>query len=283
MIQFSYDADLVRDEVARSQGLLGRRRKVHQHQSDAAVLRRPLDLGETIRRRGIDAGDQLEVEHQKAAFRVTRQQHLDMLVKPVGRAEEQIALQVQALDLAAMRRQHRLVVTRAIERTAIFRAVETVFDGVDARRAHGKSRAADHDADQDARDEAPLHDDDDDRQQRQILGVGKPPPRLHRPSVELIGSEIDQEAAEHEFRHIAKQHGRKGQHQCGDRGDGEAGQPAGTAALEVEHRAADGYAAGIASEYARQHIGDAGDVQFPFEIGFVLHRDFDARGVEQGA
>ena len=153
MIQFSHDADLMRDEVGRSQGLLGRRRKMHQHQLDAEVVRRPLDLDETIRRGGIDAGDQLEVEHQVAAFRMLRQQHLDMLVKPVGRAEEQIALQVQALDLAAMRRKHRLIVARAIERTAIFRAIETVFDGVDARRAKGKGRAADHDADQDARNE----------------------------------------------------------------------------------------------------------------------------------
>ncbi len=110
VIEFRHDRDLVRDELARSQGLLGRGRQMHQHQSDAAVMGGPLDLGETVGRRGIDAGDQLEVEHQKAAFRMARQQRLDVLVKPVGRAEEQIALQVQALDLAAMRRQHRLVV-----------------------------------------------------------------------------------------------------------------------------------------------------------------------------
>ena len=196
----------LRDELARSQRLLGRGRKMHQHQPDAAVMGGALDLGETVGRRGIDAGDQLEVEHQEAAFRMPRQQRLDVLVKPVGRAEEQVALQVEALDLAAMRREHRLVVARAIERTAIFRAVETVLDGIDPRGAQREGRAADHDADQDAGDEAPLHDDDDDRQQRQIFDQRKPPPRLHDPFVELVRAEIDQEAAEHEFRHVAEQH-----------------------------------------------------------------------------
>ena len=68
-----------------------------------------------------------------------------------------------------------------------------------------KGRAADHDADQDAGDETPLHDDDDDRQQRQIFDHRKPPPRLDDPFVQLVGAEIDQQAAEHEFRHVAEQ------------------------------------------------------------------------------
>ena len=103
MIEFGHDADVLRDELARSQRLFRRRRKMHQHQFDAAVLGGALDLRKTVGRRGIDAGDELEVEHQKAAFRMPRQQRLDVLVEPVGRAEEQIALQVQPLDLAAMR------------------------------------------------------------------------------------------------------------------------------------------------------------------------------------
>ncbi len=55
-----------------------------------------------------------------------------------------------------------------------------------------------------------------------------------------------------------------------NRGDGESGQPAGAAAVEVEHGAADGNAAGIAAECAREHVGEAGDVQFPLEIGFAM-------------
>ena len=105
VIEFGHDADVARDELARSQRLLGRGRQMHQHQLDAAVVGGALDLGEAVGRRGIDAGDELEVEHQEAAFRMSRQQRLDVLVEPVGRAEEQIALQVEALDLAAMRRQ----------------------------------------------------------------------------------------------------------------------------------------------------------------------------------
>src|ERR1700686_877413 len=169
VIEFRHDRDLRRDEPARSQRLLGGGWQMHQHKPDAEIVGGPLDLVETVGGGGIDAGDELKVEHQEAALGVARDQRLDVLVEPVGRAEEQIALQVEALDLAAMRRQHRLVVARAVQRTAIFRAVETVFDGIDARGAQRKGRAADHDADQDAGDETPLHDDDDDRQQRQVF------------------------------------------------------------------------------------------------------------------
>ena len=94
VIQFGDDPHLLRDELARSQDLLGRGRKMHQHQTDAPVLGGALDLGETVCRRGIDSGDELEVEYQKPALRAVLQQRLDVLVEPVGRAEEQVALQV---------------------------------------------------------------------------------------------------------------------------------------------------------------------------------------------
>ena len=70
------------------------------------------------------------------------EKRLDVLVKPVGRTEEQVALQVEALDLAAVRGKHRLIVARAVERTAIFRAVKTVLDGIDARGAQREGGAA---------------------------------------------------------------------------------------------------------------------------------------------
>jgi hypothetical protein len=120
----------------------------------------------TVRGGRIDAGDELEVEQQVAAFAMAREQRLDVLVETVGRAEEQIALQVEALDLAAMRRQHRLVVTRAVQRAAVFGTVEAELDGIDARRAQRKDRAIDHQPDQDAGDKTPLQDDGDDHQQR---------------------------------------------------------------------------------------------------------------------
>src|SRR3984885_7801275 len=205
VVEFGNDADVGRDEFARPQRLLGGRGKMNQHQLDAAILRRPLDLGETIGRRRIDSGHQLEVEYQEAAFGMTLEKRLDVLVEPVGRAEKQIALQVEALDLAAMRRQYRLIFARAIERAAIFRAVKAVFDRIDARGAQGKRGAADDDADQDAGDEAPLHDDDDNGEQRQVFDELEPPPRLNDPFVKLVGRQIDQKTAEHEFRHIAEQ------------------------------------------------------------------------------
>jgi hypothetical protein len=41
---------------------------MHQHQFDAQILRRALDLGETVSGGRIDAGDELEVEQQVAAY-----------------------------------------------------------------------------------------------------------------------------------------------------------------------------------------------------------------------
>ena len=70
MIEFGDDADFLGDEVAGAQRLLGRGRQMHQHQLDAAIVRGALDLGEAVGRRGIDAGDELEVEQQEAAFRL---------------------------------------------------------------------------------------------------------------------------------------------------------------------------------------------------------------------
>jgi hypothetical protein len=50
-IQLGNDADLLRDEFARSQGFFGQRWKMHQHQFDAAFQGAALDLRETLGRR----------------------------------------------------------------------------------------------------------------------------------------------------------------------------------------------------------------------------------------
>src|SRR4029077_18803184 len=50
-VQFGYDAHLLRDELTRSQGFFGSRRKMHQHQFDPPLLGAPLDLRETVGRR----------------------------------------------------------------------------------------------------------------------------------------------------------------------------------------------------------------------------------------
>src|SRR4029078_3668729 len=131
VIQFGHDVHLARNELARSQRLFGRGRQMHQYQLDAQIMRGPLDLGKTVSSRRIDAGDELEIEDQETAFRMSRQKRLDALVKPVGGAKKQIALQVQALNLSPGRGEHRLIVACPVERTAIFGAVEAVFDGID--------------------------------------------------------------------------------------------------------------------------------------------------------
>jgi hypothetical protein len=71
------------------------------------------------------------------------QECLDALVQPVGRAEEQIALQVEALDLGAMRGKQCLILARTVERGAEFSSVEPEFDRLDVRGAQREGRAAD--------------------------------------------------------------------------------------------------------------------------------------------
>src|SRR5579864_9688562 len=68
VIELRHDADVAGDELARSQRLLGRGRQMHQYQFDAAVKGRPLDLGKTVSRRGIDSSHKLEIEYQETAF-----------------------------------------------------------------------------------------------------------------------------------------------------------------------------------------------------------------------
>ncbi len=182
-----------------------------------------------------------------------------------------------------MRGQHREVFARAVQGAAIFRAVEAELDGVDPRGAERKGGAADHHADQDAGDETPLQDDDDDREQRQIFGERQPPARLHDPAVQRVGAEIEQQAAQHEFRHVAEQDRRKQQHRGGDRGRGQARKAAAAAGVVIQHGAADRDATGVAAEHARQHVGEACGVQLALEIGFAIGSDFDAGGVEQRA
>jgi hypothetical protein len=83
--------------------------KIGEHQRGAVAFGDALDLGEAVGGRRIDARHQLEVEDEIAALGMTAQQRLDVQIEPVGRAEEQIALQVKALDFAAMRRQRTLI------------------------------------------------------------------------------------------------------------------------------------------------------------------------------
>ena len=173
-----------------------------------------------------------------------------------------------------MRRQHRLVVARAVQRTAIFRAVETELDRIDPRCAQRKCRAADDDADQDAGDEIPVHDDEDDRQQRQVF-IGESRAGAYDPSVQKVGAEIDIRPPRTNSAYSQQQRS-KGQHQQGDCGGRQAGKPAGSSAVEIEPGAADRNAAGIAVKYPRQHVGEAGASQFALEVASRWDGDLDA-------
>src|SRR5262249_47068196 len=59
--------------------------------------------GVTMGSRRIYANYQAEIEKKEAAIRLTREQGFDLFVEPVGRAEEQVALQRHALKLFAVR------------------------------------------------------------------------------------------------------------------------------------------------------------------------------------
>ena len=105
--------------------------------------------------------------------RAVREQGLDLLVEPIGRAEEQIALQAHALDLVAVRGRILSSSGAAIERGTVLGAVEAEFDGVHPARADGERGAADDHADQHAGDEAPLDDQQRDGEQRDIFERGR--------------------------------------------------------------------------------------------------------------
>ena len=142
MIEFRHDTDVARDELARSQGLFRGDLQVDQNQPDAALTGRTLDLGETIGCRGVDSGHQLEVEDQETALRMPRQKRLDVLVQTIGGAEEQSSFAGSGPGCCRHApREHRQLLTGAIERTAVFRTVETEFD---RNRCAKRSRQTSH-------------------------------------------------------------------------------------------------------------------------------------------
>ena len=131
-VEIGRDDDVVGNEPRGAKGAFQFRRQIDEHDPRSARGRCLLDLRKTVRRRRIDAGDETEIENQKPAVRLRRQQRLDVLIEPIGRTEEQIALQRHALNLPAVSGQQRQLVRPAIERGAVFRSVEIEFDRVNA-------------------------------------------------------------------------------------------------------------------------------------------------------
>ena len=122
--------------------------------------------------RGVDAGDEAKIEQQKPGVGPRREQRFHLLIEPVGRPEEQIALQAHALDLAAMHRKDRKLARLAVERGAVFRAIEAELDRIYPARAHGERREADDHADEHAGDEADLEDEQGDGEEGDVRASG---------------------------------------------------------------------------------------------------------------
>ena len=101
-VEIGDDRDVVGDEARGAKGAFQFRAEIGQHDAHAVRGGDLLDLRETMGGRRIDPGDEPEIENQKPAVRLPHQQCLDVLIEPIGRAEEQIALQGHALDLAAV-------------------------------------------------------------------------------------------------------------------------------------------------------------------------------------
>ena len=179
MIAFSHSSSArsrsgttrISSEVSRMRAecVLNLARHVHEHELRAALIRRLLDLREAVRGRRVDPGHQPKIEQQETTIRLPRQQRLDVLIQPVGRAEEQIALQAHALQFLAVLCQDRELLRPAIERRVVFGAVEAEFDGVDPACAERERGAADHHADQEPGNKPP-HDDDQ-RRSRAATGI----------------------------------------------------------------------------------------------------------------
>src|ERR1700691_5125460 len=114
-IEIGCNEDVIGDELRRTKQSFHLRGKIRQHDFGAGVACGLLDLGKTLRRRGIDPGDAAKIENQKPAIRLLSQQGFNVLINAIDRAEEQITLQCRALNLPAMIAQYRLLPRSPIE------------------------------------------------------------------------------------------------------------------------------------------------------------------------
>ena len=80
--------DIVGDETSRIECIAELVREIDQHEACANFLGDLLDLSKAVHRRSIDARDQAEIEHEEPAVWLIRKQRLDLLIKPIGGAEE---------------------------------------------------------------------------------------------------------------------------------------------------------------------------------------------------
>src|SRR5262245_9593166 len=101
-VEVGCNGNIFRYEAGRAEGLFQFGREIDKYYLRLAFGGRLLDLLEAVRGGRINSCDQAKVEYQVATFRVFYQQNLDVLIKPVGRAEEQITLKRHALNFPAV-------------------------------------------------------------------------------------------------------------------------------------------------------------------------------------
>ena len=126
-----------------------------------------------------------------------------------------------------------------------------------------------------------LHDQNGDGEQRGIFERRDAPCRIDQPLIHQARAEIEQKAAEHEFRHVGEEARIEQQHQARDHGDDQAANPAAPAGRIGQRGAAERDAAHIAAERGSRHIGEAERLQLAPEIGLAPRHELDAGGVEQ--
>src|ERR1700691_180467 len=87
-VEIGGHADVAAQETDIVESFLQLRSEVDQDQLRRGGVGGLLDLREAMGRRGVDAGDNAEIEHQEAAIGIVREQALDVLIKAICSPEE---------------------------------------------------------------------------------------------------------------------------------------------------------------------------------------------------
>src|SRR6187397_1111723 len=127
-------------------------------------------------------------------------------------AEESIALQAHALDLAAMGRE---------DGKLLGSAIKSELDRIHAARTYRESGAADGHSDEHAGNEAELDDEQRDGEQRGVFEQRDPPRGIDQPLIHQARAEIEKQASEDEFGDVGDEARIDREHQDRSSSDGE--------------------------------------------------------------
>jgi hypothetical protein len=257
------------------------RRQIHEHEAGADIVGGALDLSKAMHGGGIDTGNQAIIKYEEAGIGPLRKQLFDLLVEAIGRAEEEVALQAHALDLAAVVGKNSQFLRSTVERGAVFGALEAEFDGVHPAGADGEGGAADDHADQHAGDKADLDDEQGNGKQRGVFEERNAACRVNEPLLDEVEPQIEQQSAKHELGYISEEARIGGEHEPRDDCHDKAGEPSTAARRVVQGGPAQRDATDIATKRGPGQIGDAERLQVALEVGFASGDELDSGGVEQ--